>query len=162
MATSLSEQTKDLSSCSVCYDTFNEKKLKPKYLSCLHTFCLKCTKVNMNCDSLIVEGCFLIMISKIFVSLSENGRPPATRQSHLSTLWQGLQCAIGRIWQFAKQPARPSHGWTEEGAHWMWKHCHCTWQCHHYTRKHNNFPQQHQHKAQQYPREWTVSFCGNF
>ena len=51
MATSLSEQTKDLSSCCVCYDTFNDKKLKPKYLSCSHTFCLKCIKLNLRGES---------------------------------------------------------------------------------------------------------------
>ena len=144
MATSLSEQTKDLSSCSVCYDTFNEKKLKPKYLSCLHTFCLKCTKVNMNCDSLIVEGCFLIMISKIFVSLSENGRPSTARPSHLSTLWQGLQGTSWRIRQFSKQPARPSHCWSEESSHW-------TWEYYQTAQQHKLYTQQYQHETQQCP-----------
>ena len=47
MATSLEEQTKDLTTCSICLETFNGGKLKPKFLPCAHTFCLKCTKVNI-------------------------------------------------------------------------------------------------------------------
>ena len=45
MMASLKEQTKDLTTCSICLETFNEGRLKPKFLSCAHTFCLKCTKV---------------------------------------------------------------------------------------------------------------------
>ena len=46
MMASLKEQTKDLTTCSICLETFNEGRLKPKFLPCGHTFCLKCTKVN--------------------------------------------------------------------------------------------------------------------
>ena len=55
MVTSLNEQTNDLSSCSVCYDTFNDMTIKPKYLSCWHTFCLECIKVIIQLKSLFVN-----------------------------------------------------------------------------------------------------------
>ena len=52
MVTSLNEQTKDLSSCCVCYTTLLlARRSSPKYLSCSHTFCLKCTKVNLRVES---------------------------------------------------------------------------------------------------------------
>ena len=41
----LKNRQKYLSSCCVCHKTFNAKQLKPS-LSCLHTFCLKCSKVK--------------------------------------------------------------------------------------------------------------------
>ena len=46
MMASLKEQTKDLTTCSIYLETFNEGRLKPKFLFCAHTFCLKGTKVR--------------------------------------------------------------------------------------------------------------------
>ena len=48
MASSLDEQSEDLSTCCVCMDPYDEGMLKPKSLPCLHTFCLKCAKVTKN------------------------------------------------------------------------------------------------------------------
>ena len=50
MTTLMNEQRKDLSSCCVCYDTYDDKTLKrkPKYL-CIYSevhLLFKCTKVN--------------------------------------------------------------------------------------------------------------------
>ena len=47
MASTLKEQSKDLSTCCVCMEMFeNEGQLKPKSLACLHTYCLGCLKVS--------------------------------------------------------------------------------------------------------------------
>ena len=48
MTTPLEEQTEDLSTCSICVETYNEVDLKPKFLPCAHTFCLRCLKVYFN------------------------------------------------------------------------------------------------------------------
>ena len=36
---------KDLFTCSVCFENFNNEGRKPKFLSCYHTLCLECIKV---------------------------------------------------------------------------------------------------------------------
>ena len=45
MAT-LVDDTDDLSTCCVCYYSYDENERKPKILLCGHTLCLKCIKVN--------------------------------------------------------------------------------------------------------------------
>ena len=72
MVTSLNEQTNDLSSCSVCYDTFNDMTIKPKYLSCWHTFCLECIKVIIQLKSLFVNTfCFAVSQDKLAIAGSD-------------------------------------------------------------------------------------------
>ena len=67
MATFQEEETKDLTTCSVCFETFNGGRFKPKFLPCGHTFCLKCTKVNNSQTS--VE-CGITQIFYCIVKLS--------------------------------------------------------------------------------------------
>ena len=46
MATSLVEESQDLTTCCVCFEPYDKGIHKPKSLpACLHTFCLKCAKV---------------------------------------------------------------------------------------------------------------------
>ena len=45
MTALLKDQTKDLTTCSICLETFNQGTLKPKLLPCSYTYCLKCIKV---------------------------------------------------------------------------------------------------------------------
>ncbi len=35
----------ELTTCTVCFDIFDDGEHEPKFLSCHHTFCLKCVKV---------------------------------------------------------------------------------------------------------------------
>jgi len=44
MATSLASlhEADDLNTCAVCYDKYNQSDRIPKYLLCLHTFCINC------------------------------------------------------------------------------------------------------------------------
>ena len=91
---------------------------------------------------------FQMSLFKIWILLIiGNRRPTTSRPSHLPTLWPGLHNTSWRIWQLTKQPARPSHCWTEESTHLTGKHNHWTWQYHYYP-----------FKAKQHPQEWTVSF----
>ena len=46
MATSVEEDTEDLSTCCVCLDLYDREEHKPKFLSCGHTLCLKCIEVE--------------------------------------------------------------------------------------------------------------------
>ena len=42
----MEEDTEDLSTCCVCLEPYDKEERKPKFLSCGHTLCLKCVKVN--------------------------------------------------------------------------------------------------------------------
>ena len=48
MATSLASmhEADDLNTCAVCYDKYNHSDRIPKYLMCLHTFCISCLGVR--------------------------------------------------------------------------------------------------------------------
>ena len=40
------EETKDLVTCCICVQKYNNEAYKPKILACFHTFCLECVEVN--------------------------------------------------------------------------------------------------------------------
>ena len=42
---SVEEEMKDLSTCCVCMEPYNDLERKPKFLRCHHTYCLQCIKV---------------------------------------------------------------------------------------------------------------------
>ncbi len=46
MATSVVHEADDLNTCAVCFEQYNFVDRLPKFLSCLHTFCISCLGVN--------------------------------------------------------------------------------------------------------------------
>ena len=46
MASSMEEQSLDLTTCCICLESYDLKQHKPKYLPCSHTFCFGCLKVR--------------------------------------------------------------------------------------------------------------------
>ena len=44
-ATTVEEEMKDLTTCCVCMEVYNEGDRKPKFISCHHTYCITCIKV---------------------------------------------------------------------------------------------------------------------
>jgi len=58
------DEAEDLLTCSVCFNSFDNDDHKPKYLSCHHTLCLACLKVNLlsHNDSLIFVLQFFFFI----------------------------------------------------------------------------------------------------
>ena len=46
MVYAIEEQNEDLAMCCICSNSYDEKDHKPKFLICLHTFCLKCIEVS--------------------------------------------------------------------------------------------------------------------
>ena len=51
MATALDKDTEYLSTCCVCYETYDKDERKPKFLPCGHTLCLRCVEVNIDSSS---------------------------------------------------------------------------------------------------------------
>ncbi len=47
MATSVVHEADDLNTCAVCFEQYNFVDRLPKFLSCLHTFCISCLGVNI-------------------------------------------------------------------------------------------------------------------
>ena len=45
MASTCEEEVEDLTSCSICFLSFDIVDRKPKFLPCSHTFCLSCLTV---------------------------------------------------------------------------------------------------------------------
>lgn len=46
MATSNVNETDDLTTCVVCFERYDNRDRLPKYLLCLHTFCISCLSVE--------------------------------------------------------------------------------------------------------------------
>ena len=46
MASSMEEQSLDLTTCCICFELYDQNKHKTKYLPCTHTFCQGCLKVG--------------------------------------------------------------------------------------------------------------------
>lgn len=42
----IEEESHDLTHCCVCLDEFDSGERNPKFLTCYHTLCLMCVKVN--------------------------------------------------------------------------------------------------------------------
>ena len=47
MASSMEEQSLDLTTCCICLESYDLKERKPKYVPCTHTFCQVCLKVRI-------------------------------------------------------------------------------------------------------------------
>ena len=47
MASSMEEQSLDLTTCCICLESYDLKGRKPKYVPCTHTFCQVCLKVRI-------------------------------------------------------------------------------------------------------------------
>ena len=62
------DEAEYLLTCSVCFNSFDNDDHKPKYLSCHHTLCLACLKVNLlsHNDSLI----FVLQLLFYFIGQS--------------------------------------------------------------------------------------------
>ena len=50
MASAYNGDVEDLTTCCVCFNNFDDKERKPKFLTCkgLHTVCLVCVQVILN------------------------------------------------------------------------------------------------------------------
>jgi hypothetical protein len=55
------QQSDDLTTCCVCYEVYDEGNLKPKFLTCFHTFCLTCVKVRA-----LSQPLFIVILSCLF------------------------------------------------------------------------------------------------
>ena len=62
----MEEQSLDLTTCCVCFESFDLNEHKPKYLPCSHTLCLICLKVHI--INFLIKGCikFNLLIIYIF------------------------------------------------------------------------------------------------
>ncbi len=46
LTSSVAHEADDLNTCAVCFEKYNHSDRVPKYLICLHTFCIKCLGVS--------------------------------------------------------------------------------------------------------------------
>ena len=58
-AATVEEESEDQATCCICLEFYDEGERKPKFLSCHHTYCLKCIKVRIKNSYLMFTNLFV-------------------------------------------------------------------------------------------------------